>query len=129
MSFRYFPAVGISCQQQDLQRGCQHEHRSDDRLLDIRPAFLGPGKKQCAEKRGRERGALHRNALSFPAKKVGCDHADSCDLRDRDVDENDAPVQHLYSQRCMGCGHQQTREQGGQQQADFEVAHIIFSPP
>ncbi len=123
-----FAAMRVAGEQQDAERCGQHEHRPNDGFLDFRPAFLGPGQEQRTEQGSRQRGNLHGDALRFPTEEVGCNDADPGNLRNGDVDEYDAPVQHLDSQWSMGCGNQQARDQCGEQEAELEVGHVIFSP-
>ena len=50
---------------------------------------------QRAEQRRADRRGLHRDAALGQAERVGGDDAEPGDLRDRQVDEDDAAVEHL----------------------------------
>ena len=52
--------------------------------------------------------------------QAGGDGAQSRHLRNRQVDEDDAPPQHVDAQRHMGCEYQQAGDEGGEQQAPIK---------
>ena len=113
-------------EQQDLRRGRQHEQDADQRFLHLGPPALGPGEQQRAAQRRGHGGELRRPARQLVAERVRRDHAERGDLRDREVDEHDAALQHLLPERHVREHYQQAGEQRRPQdaQVDCEVAHF-----
>src|SRR5258705_466749 len=54
----------------------------------------------------------------MPAEVVGEDDTHPGDLRHREVDENDAPLEHLHAERDVGGSDQQARDERGPQDAE-----------
>ena len=54
---------------------------------------------------------LHAPAFRLEAERVGGGHAEARDLRDGEVDEDDAAIEHLLAQRHMRRQHQQARRE------------------
>jgi len=100
-------AVRVAGEQQQASARRQHEQHADQRLLDLRPAALGPGQHQGSEQRRRQRRHLNRPALRLEPHRVRRNDANSGDLRDRQVDENDPAIEHLGAQRHVRGQHQQ----------------------
>ncbi len=111
--------VRVVRQQQDARARCQHEQHADQRLLLLRHAVFGPGEQRGAEQRGTDRRRLHHQPLRAEPHGVGRDHAQARDLRDRQIDEHDAAVEHLPAQRHVRGQHQQPGEE--RQTEDREV--------
>jgi hypothetical protein len=88
-------AVRIAGQHQDAGAGSQDEHDADHRLLLAGHAPFHP-RQQPGAQQGRGAGRqLHRDTALRQADRIGADHAQAGDLRDRQVDEHDASLQHL----------------------------------
>ena len=76
-----------------------HERYVDDCFLNRRPAAVGPGegltrlqfRPQCA--------SLRLPPQGFESCPIGNDDAESRNLRDREIDEHDAPLEHLDAER------------------------------
>ena len=113
-------ALRITGQQQDAGAGCEDEQHADQRFLLLRSAALGPGQQQSAEQRRADGSSLHRHpARGQPERHCG-DHAQAGDLRDRQVDKDDAALEHLRTERHVGGQHQQPGEQRRPEDADIE---------
>jgi len=73
--------------------------------------------------------AAHDEAAFGHAHGVGGDHAEPGDLRDGQVDEDDAAVQHLHAQGDVGGEHQQPGDERRPQDAPVERAPVHRVPP
>ena len=60
------------------------------------------------------------------AQQCGKDDAQPGDLRNGKIGEDHAALQHLHAERDVRCKNQQTRDERGQQNIQFDIAH--FSP-
>ncbi len=118
-----FTAVRIVRQQQDAGGRGQHEHDADHRFLDLRPAPVGPVEDPRGDERGADGRDLHHEAACLPAHRVRGDDAEARDLRDREVDEDDAAAQDLLPERHVRAQHQHTGEKRRQDDAEFERTH------
>ena len=112
-------AVRIVGEQQDLRGRCEHEQDADQRLLHFGALALGPGEQQRAGQCGGARRRLRAPAFDGQLEAVGRDHAETGDLRDREVDEHDAARQHLLSERHMRNRHQHAGDQRRPQDAEI----------
>ena len=63
----------------------------------------------------------------MPAEVVGEYHADPRDLRHREIDENDAPFEHLHAERDVSRGDQQARDERGPQDAEARRVERHFA--
>ena len=63
------------------------------------------------------------------AQCIRRDHAEARDLRDGQVDEDDAAIQHLHAQGHVAGEHQQAREQRGPEDRNVDGApvHLAFA--
>ncbi len=117
-------------QQQDAGGGGEDEHETDQRFLDIRPAALAPGQQQGADACRQRGGQLGAHAVRQIMKhgievgQAGGDGAQRRHLGDRQVDENDAPPQHVDAQHDMRRQHQQAGGEGSDEQGPVECVHF-----
>ena len=108
----------------------EDEHHADQRLLLLRRAPLGPGQQPRAEQGRRDGRGLHGDAALGQAERVGGDHAEPGDLRDREVDEDDAAVEHLHAERHVRREHQQAGDERRAEDAPVERAPVHgLAPP
>jgi hypothetical protein len=98
----------------------QHEHDADGRFLHVVPAAVGPREKQRSEQRRAQCTDLHRAALRLEARPAGEHDTDPCNLSNREIDEDDAAIQHLNAQWNMRCGHENPGRERGPQDAPVE---------
>jgi hypothetical protein len=92
---------------------------------------LRPGQQPGAEQRRRDGGGLHRDAALGQAEGIGGDDAEAGDLGDREIDEDDAAVEHLLAERHVRRQHQQAGDQGRAEDAPVERApvHVFGAAP
>jgi len=119
-------AVRIAGQQQDACAGCQDEHHADQRFLLLRHATLGPSQQQRAELSRAQRRHLHLDAALGHSQRISGNHADPSDLRNRQIDEHNATVQHLSAQRHVGREHQEPSDHRRAKNAPLERAPVHF---
>ena len=113
-------AVRIVREQQQAAGRREHEQRADQRLLIIRPLAIGPGQQRAAEQRRDRGGDLDAVAVLVDADVLREDHAERGDLRDREIDEDDAAREHLLAERHVRRQHEQARDAGGPENAELE---------
>ncbi len=123
-----FAAVHVACEQQDASGRSQHEGDADHRLLHLGPDALGPGQQQRPGERCRERRDLDRDALRLEPELVGEQHATAGDLRNGEIDEDDATRQHLRSERHMRRGHENAGDKRRQQYRKLGCREIHCAP-
>ena len=100
----------VAGQEKNCGTGRDNECRTDDRFLDLRPAAFTSvqqhGTRQCR----RIRHHLHGNHAFIQVHHVSRDHTQPGNLCNREVDEDNAALQHFAPQRHMGRQHQQPRQ-------------------
>ena len=77
--------------------------------------------------RSRHGRKLHHPAARFPTHCVRSNHPQARDLRDREVDEDDAAAEDLRAERYVSAEHQQARNECGNDDAQLELAHSRYS--
>ena len=93
----------------------------------MRPAPVRPGQEARPGERRRSRGQLHAEAVLIDAEVTGRDDAERGDLRDGQVNEDDAACQHLPPQRHVRGQHQQSRHHGGSEDTDIQSVEVHFA--
>jgi hypothetical protein len=116
-------AVRVVGQQQDASSGRQHEYDADKRFLDFGPAPVSPVQDPCGDECSADGRDLHHEATCFPPHCVRGDNAESCDLSDREVDEDNAAAQDFLPERHVRTQHQQTGKECRDDDAEFESGH------
>ena len=117
-------AVRVAGEQQQSHARREDEEHADQRLLLLRRAPFGPSQQPGTEERRSDRGGLHGEAVLGDAERVGGDHAEPRDLRDREVDEDDAAIEHLHAERDVGREDEQPSDQGRAEDAPVEHAPV-----
>ena len=92
-------ALRVVGEQQQRAGRREHEQRADQRLLEFRPVAVGPRQQPGAADRRDGGRDLHAPPAFVDAVPLREDHAERGDLRDRQVDEDDAAREHLLAQR------------------------------
>ncbi len=115
-------ALRMTRQHQNAGGGGEDEDQADQRFLNVRPAALGPGQQHGAGTRRQARRKLGNESavVRVEAGQAGHDDAQGSDLGDGQVDEDDAPAQHLRTKRHVGGEYQQAGDEGRRQQAPVE---------
>jgi hypothetical protein len=115
---------------QQQAAGCgEHEHGADQGFLKPGPTLVG-GTEQAGTKQGGDGGShLHAEAMLVHAEELGEDHAECRDLRDCQVNEDDAAREHPCTQRHMRGEHDQTSQAGRAENAGLEALPVHLSAP
>ena len=104
-------AVHVAREQQYPARRCQHEHDTDHRLLHVGPSSLRPRQQQRARERRDKCCELHGDPLGLESETIGEQHAAAGNLRDREVDEDDATGEYLRTERDVRRSDKKPRNQ------------------
>ena len=99
----------VASEQQDAAGRRKNEQDANQWFLDARPALFGPAQAHGGHQRGTRGDDLDLIALGIPLQRVGRNNAQPGDLCDRQVNEDDAALQHLLTQRHVRAQHQQAR--------------------
>jgi len=121
-------AVRVAREQHEARGGAEHEHHADHRLLHVGPDALGESEQQAAHERGAERGDLHGGPLVLEAEAVREQHAATRDLRDGEVDEDDAAREHLHAERNVRRGDEKARGERGDEDRQVERGEAHDAP-
>src|SRR5204862_4213325 len=70
---------------------------------------------------------LHLPARRIDVHQAGADDAERRDLRDREVDEDDALAQHLRAERHMGGEYQHTSAEGRREDREIDRRPVHFA--
>jgi hypothetical protein len=95
----------------------------------MRIAAFRPRQKRCRTEGCRAGSGLQRPAVTFDACRFDCDHAQRSNLRDGEVDEDDAALQYLApEQHVCRTDHQARRKRRAQQRPVKAQVHQLFFP-
>ena len=120
---RCSPPWGVAGEQQDAEGGGENERHTDNRLLDLGPAFVGEVQDQRGKECGTDGGNLHHPAVRLPTERVGGDDAEAGYLCDRKVNEDDAAAQHLGAERHVRAEDERGSQERRNDDAYFEGIH------
>ena len=116
-----FATPWILAHEEDSRACRDREADADDRFLPIRHPALDPAQEEGCRECSSDRGDLGGPSVLVRAHGMSGHDAQARHLGDRQVDEDDAALQHHRSQRDMRRQHQHAGRECGQENAGLHL--------